>query len=254
MGNRAVITTKDDWNVPDKKGIGIYVHWNGGRDSVEGFLTYCKLRGFRPPERDDYGWARLCQIIANFFGGDGCSIGIDRLENLDLNNYDNGVYITKEWNIIGREYFKGEEQQEYGLRDMLSEIDIHQPDSQWLGMGMIEALLETNTAINDVSDLYFYNMSKRLDFLNKKLGLTDETNGGKPFSLPMKKEVSIYGKKYIVSLEERNGNFIHGTTKYPTGYEASCSWRVYPWRDGSESIVFTSGIKDEPPRGIHSME
>ena len=35
MGNRAVITT------PDKK-IGVYLHWNGGRDSVEGFLQTCK--------------------------------------------------------------------------------------------------------------------------------------------------------------------------------------------------------------------
>ena len=45
MGNRAVITT------PDKK-IGVYLHWNGGRDSVEGFLQTCKKYGFRPPERD----------------------------------------------------------------------------------------------------------------------------------------------------------------------------------------------------------
>jgi hypothetical protein len=35
MGNRAVITT-------EQKRIGVYLHWNGGLDSVEGFLTYCK--------------------------------------------------------------------------------------------------------------------------------------------------------------------------------------------------------------------
>ncbi len=62
MGNRAVITT------PDKK-MGIYLHWNGGRDSVEAFLHYCELHGFRSPDRDPYGWARLCQVIGNFFGG-----------------------------------------------------------------------------------------------------------------------------------------------------------------------------------------
>ena len=32
MGNRAVITT-------EKKDLGIYLHWNGGRDSVEAFLN-----------------------------------------------------------------------------------------------------------------------------------------------------------------------------------------------------------------------
>lgn len=64
MGNRAVITTRKDLN-----GIGVYLHWNGGRDSVSAFLTYCKLKGFRPPERDNYGWAYLCTTIGNFFGG-----------------------------------------------------------------------------------------------------------------------------------------------------------------------------------------
>ncbi len=61
MGNRAVIATK-------QKDVGIYVHWNGGRDSIEAFLLYCRIQCFRPPNEDIYGWARLCQVIANFFG------------------------------------------------------------------------------------------------------------------------------------------------------------------------------------------
>lgn len=69
MGNRAVITTSQSKDVQTSIDIGVYLHWNGGRDSVEAFLSYCKLRGFRPPERDCYGWARLCQVIGNFFGG-----------------------------------------------------------------------------------------------------------------------------------------------------------------------------------------
>ena len=64
MGNRAVITTVDGWK---NNGIGIYLHWNGGKDSIEAFLKYCKLRGFR---NGDYGMARLTQVIANFFGGE----------------------------------------------------------------------------------------------------------------------------------------------------------------------------------------
>ena len=42
MGNRAVIT-KDR----DLYGIGVYLHWNGGRDSVEAFLAYCDLKRYR---------------------------------------------------------------------------------------------------------------------------------------------------------------------------------------------------------------
>ncbi len=96
MGNRGVITTED-------KNIGVYVHWNGGRESIEAFLAYCDLKGYRPPVVDDYGWARLCQVIGNFFGGE-LSVGIDRYEKLDTDNWDNGVFIIKNWEIIGREF------------------------------------------------------------------------------------------------------------------------------------------------------
>lgn len=124
MGNKAVITTKD-------KKIGIYLHWNGGRDSIEGFLTYCKLKGYRTPETDNYGWARLCQVIGNFIGGT-CSLGIDLYEEMDTNNGDNGVYIIKDWEIIDREFFTGDEQQSYSLEDMLIDINNTQPEKEQL--------------------------------------------------------------------------------------------------------------------------
>ena len=76
MGNRAVITTKENF---DNNGIGIYLHWNGGYDSVSAFLKYCELKGHRSPDTDCYGWARLCQVIGNFFGGT-TSIGIDVID------------------------------------------------------------------------------------------------------------------------------------------------------------------------------
>ena len=44
MGNRAVITTAEDLR---SGGTGLYLHWNGGLDSVGPFLEYCRLRGFR---------------------------------------------------------------------------------------------------------------------------------------------------------------------------------------------------------------
>ena len=99
MGNRAVITTRKDL-----KDIGVYLHWNGGRDSVEGFLTYCKIKGYRPPEYDNYGWAYLCTTIGNFFGQSGLSLGIDVASKLDCDNWDNGTYIIKDWKIVDRLY------------------------------------------------------------------------------------------------------------------------------------------------------
>jgi hypothetical protein len=121
MGNRAVITAENSK-------VGVYLHWNGGRDSVEGFLKYCELQGYRSPDADSYGWARLCQTIANFFPG-GLSVGIDIVDNLDCDNGDNGTYIIKDWKIVGRKHFKGSEQKEYDLFDMVKGINDCQPDS-----------------------------------------------------------------------------------------------------------------------------
>lgn len=132
MGNRAVITTKD-------KKIGVYLHWNGGRDSVEAFLKYCELKGYRTPDSDCYGWARLCQVIGNFFGGS-TSIGIDQYNKLDTDNGDNGVYIIEGWEIVDRLYHDWPEQHEYKLTEMLKQINDAQPKDEQLPVEEIEKL------------------------------------------------------------------------------------------------------------------
>lgn len=139
MGNRAVITTKAGWQDKERN-LGIYLHWNGGRDSVEAFLKYCELKGFRSPDKDCYGWARLCQVAANFFGG-GLSIGIDTVSKLDYDNWDNGVYIIEDWQIVGRECFEDEdcEQDTYPLTEMLMAIDECQPRKEQLGPDFLQA-------------------------------------------------------------------------------------------------------------------
>lgn len=125
MGNRAVITTRENF---ENNGIGVYVHWNGGRNSVEAFLKYCKDSRFRAPDEDCYGWARLVQTIANFFGPDGLSVGVDTVNNLDCDNGDNGVYIIKGWKIVEREYFYGEEQTYPDVTEMYNSIKNAQPN------------------------------------------------------------------------------------------------------------------------------
>jgi hypothetical protein len=124
MGNRAVIAT-------ETKDVGVYLHWNGGYDSVSAFLTYCNLKGYARPEQDGYGWARLCQVIGNFFGGS-TSLGIDLYSHLDTDNGDNGVYIIKDWKIVGREFHDGSEQTEYSLLQMLRHINGNMPESERL--------------------------------------------------------------------------------------------------------------------------
>lgn len=129
MGNRAVITTTKEWK---NDGIGVYLHWNGGRDSVEAFLKYCKIKGYRSPEKDCYGWARLCQVLGNFFGGSSC-VGIDKLWYLDKNNGDNGVYIIENWEIVDRRYFDGVEQKQYDQDEMIKAIDGSMPEDEQFG-------------------------------------------------------------------------------------------------------------------------
>lgn len=126
MGNRAVITTEAGWRSPENN-LGVYVHWNGGRDSVESFLKYCKLHEYRAPEYDCYGWAYLVGVLTNFFG-DGLCVGIDIVAALDTDNWDNGVYIIRNWEIVGREEFSGREQSTYEMVDFLRYIDSHMPE------------------------------------------------------------------------------------------------------------------------------
>ena len=150
MGNRAVIMTKEGF---ENGGIGLYLHWNGGRDSVEPFLKYCEIKGYRPPETDGYGWARLAQVVGNFFGGS-MSVGIEYYgKDNDFGYLDNGVYIIENWNIVDRKYFNCEEQNNYDPQEFLRSIDESMPVSEQLG-DVLDAV-EVPTSSLQVGDEVF---------------------------------------------------------------------------------------------------
>ena len=98
------------------------------------------MKGYREPTSDNYGWARLCQVIGNFFGGE-LSIGIDKCSHLDYDNYDHGTYIIDGWDIVDREYFNGNEQYNYDLYEMLCDIDNAQPTREQLGANKIKEMI-----------------------------------------------------------------------------------------------------------------
>ena len=146
MGNRAII-----------KGIGtdigVYIHQNGGYDFVRAFTEYCKLKGYRSPEEDSYGIARLCQVIGNFFGGT-TSVGIQQMpgtRRMNINKakqywgLDNGIYEIKNWNIVahwdGDGVIKIEDElhEGYDLTEMLLKIDECMPVAEQLGKDYITA-------------------------------------------------------------------------------------------------------------------
>lgn len=128
MGNRAIITT------PERK-IGLYLHWNGGRDTVEPLLHYCELKGYHPPSTDCYGWARLAQVVGNFFGGT-TSVGVCAYtDDRKMNPGDNGIYVIEGWGIVERiyPYESFTEQNEHGFDEILHALDESMPEDERLG-------------------------------------------------------------------------------------------------------------------------
>ena len=63
---------------------------------------HCELQGYRPPSSDSYGWARICQVVGNFFGGT-LSVGIGPYTNdAGMDPGDNGIYVIEGWRIAER--------------------------------------------------------------------------------------------------------------------------------------------------------
>jgi len=133
MGNRAVIVFK---SLP---GVGVYVHWNGGPESVLAFLEETRRRGSRSPAGDvTYAFARLVQTVADYFTRGETSelilVGAGPVELLDCDNGDNGTYlIGDDWSIQSRKHArstrgvkripKGEEVKHQLILETLGRID-----------------------------------------------------------------------------------------------------------------------------------
>lgn len=219
MGNRAVITTRQDL---DHHGVGVYLHWNGGRDSVAPLLEYCRLRGFRGLP-DDYGYARMAQVMSNFLGGDGLSIGVGPVDSLDQDNCDNGVYVVEGWDIVDRLFFEGEEQHEYDRMEFLHDLDAYQPEGQRIGPRMMDDLLRHSVSLDEAGGgLYHHLMAARrmqgvtpLHFEEGKTYLRYKYDHGDGFQVIGKDE-------HMVAVK------IEGEVRY-------CP--LFHWSDGGESIL-----------------
>lgn len=118
MGNRAVI-------IEFGKQEGIYLHWNGGRDSVDPMLYYAKhflnmKLSILTSNIKKVEFVATCLGVSPEYSSD--------YTKLDCDNWDNGVYvIDADFKIIERMFFKGEEQEEYNFINFLLEIDENMP-------------------------------------------------------------------------------------------------------------------------------
>ena len=106
MGNRATITTAPF----NEDSACIYLHWNGGRESVEAFCAAAKELGYRSPGSDEtYALARLTGLICTFFDLESdTSIGIGTVRDLLGAGDDNGCFVLGgDWEIVERRDYTG---------------------------------------------------------------------------------------------------------------------------------------------------
>lgn len=106
MGNRAVITFSTAKSAPC-----IYLHWNGGRCSVEAILLAARhlnlnapMQGAGDGTRFDTQ-AKVLDAVAKMVKKWCSSVYRETYANTDTDNGDNGVYIINdELEIVGRVY------------------------------------------------------------------------------------------------------------------------------------------------------
>jgi len=94
MGNRAVVAFQGS-------GPGsqcVYVHWNGGRASIQAFLNVAKKVGAKTMQ----DFFKVTQAYL------GSSAYLEKFASADKDNWDNGTYIiNREWEIVDRMYKRG---------------------------------------------------------------------------------------------------------------------------------------------------
>jgi hypothetical protein len=210
MGNRGFVRGSSDY------GVGVYLHWNGGRDSVEAFLRYCELKGCRGFGDDEgYAAARLAQVAANFIGGT-MSVGVyPATYGMDD---DNGVYVVDGWKIVGRLNFEGAEQRDYDLYKMLDAIDLEQPERERLGE--ILHTVEVPTSTVKVGDRVVVQAYDRPE-LCEVIGIGDDRHVNGTFV----KGLPYVGKYGYGEPEDNINNYIRTTEvlMYKAGTTRSCA-------------------------------
>lgn len=148
MGNRGLIT---GYGSP----IGIYLHWNGGRDSIEAFLAYAKLQGHCPRGNFVDELPALLTIIVNFFGNTGLNVYLHPIKDItNALTLDHGTYVIDNWTIVNRYHAPSIEQDTHQLTEMLIVIDERQPVHEQLGADYITAPEVPVSELNVGDDVY----------------------------------------------------------------------------------------------------
>lgn len=104
MGNRALVVFHDGNKDKPEVGPAVYLHWNGGPESIEGFLNEMDRRKIRKSDIE-YTTARFVHIVCDFFDQEEAgttSVGVRNgpkdLSPGELVKFayeDNGLYLVE---------------------------------------------------------------------------------------------------------------------------------------------------------------
>lgn len=183
MSNSGVIQFKDN------NEYGVYLHWNGGRDSIEAFLKYCKLKGYTNNDM-----CRFIQTVSNYFGG-GNSIYLEPINKISA---DHGIYIVDNWEIIGRKNFNYSEQSEHNLKEMLLEIDKAQPEKLQLGEKFLNSEMVLTSSLKIGDKVFKYNDLYCIyeEFTVIGMGIDEKQNGMNVLNIPYVNKYNGCGDGY----------------------------------------------------------
>lgn len=124
MGNRAIITT-----APEKGAPAIYLHWNGGRDSVEGFLMAANHMHLYSITDDRERMDAFGKLIAeHFFNSEYGKMNVypHTMHSWHDDAGDHGIYvIDSDFHIVGRLFAPRTEQNAYSSMDIFHAIMEH---------------------------------------------------------------------------------------------------------------------------------
>lgn len=126
MGDRAVFCFRETgFDNGDYTGPGVYIHWLYGDDKAEAYMRLAKELNLRT-EDPGVEAAHLAHLML-LNEGLNETIEVGDISDLDCNNYDNGLYVVKKWNIekkfFSEEYKFDEKQVEKFLNGMRRKIE-----------------------------------------------------------------------------------------------------------------------------------
>lgn len=137
MGNRAVITTLGNPN-------GVYLHWNGGRDSVAPLAFYAYNFIADKPTLEAFAYV-----------AERCGLHPEKgnLGELDCDNGDNGLYLIQGGEIVGRAFMRWEEQSAHDFDDFVLQIDCSMPKERQKGADFLLKYLASDPLVDEWGNL-----------------------------------------------------------------------------------------------------